>query len=436
MSKQSENLKKYIIPAMLANVSFFILTIIDGMFVGNGVGTDALGAVNLALPFVMVMAAFSVLFNIGGITVTAIRLGRGDAYGANLAFMHSLTLNVIFGVVMTLLGTLFPEKIAVLLGANETYLSMVSDYIFWYSAFILPTCLFFCFNSFARNDGNPQMSVKVALTCTIVNIIGDWIAIYPLGMGVKGAAIATGIAGTAAFLVASTHFLRKKGQLRIGKFNIRLSLFRKILLRGLPEMISETSAPLTAFSMNYMLITYLGNAAVNAFSVINCVCSLFSALMWGLAGGLQPLYGLSYGAKDDYSLHYYFRTGTRIALVGGIAIFSLTFIIGAPVCQLFGVDEISTPIVIASLPKFCLNFVFAALSAVMSAYLYSTKRTKFAIPLNVCRGVIFNVLCIMTLPLIFGYDFVWYSMAVAEAVCLIIAVLLRKVSEKNGIIYR
>lgn len=88
MSEQSKNLKKYIIPAMLANVSFFILTIIDGMFVGNGVGTDALGAVNLALPFVMIINVFAVLFNIGGITVTAIRMGRGDIEGANQAFLH------------------------------------------------------------------------------------------------------------------------------------------------------------------------------------------------------------------------------------------------------------------------------------------------------------------------------------------------------------
>ena len=177
MSEQSKNLKKYIIPAMLANVSFFILTIIDGMFVGNGVGTDALGAVNLALPFVMIISVFAVLFNIGGITVTAIRMGRGDIEGANQAFLHSLMYNVSFALCMTFIGTVFPDKIAVLLGANQTYKEMVSDYIFWYSVFILPACLFYCFNGFARNDGNPQMSIKVALTCMIVNIIGDWITV-------------------------------------------------------------------------------------------------------------------------------------------------------------------------------------------------------------------------------------------------------------------
>ena len=142
MSEQSKNLKKYIIPAMLANVSFFILTIIDGMFVGNGVGTDALGAVNLALPFVMIINVFAVLFNIGGITVTAIRMGRGDIEGANQAFLHSLTYNVCFALCMTFIGTVFPDKIAVLWG-------LIRRIKRWYRiiSFGIPylSCLLVCF---------------------------------------------------------------------------------------------------------------------------------------------------------------------------------------------------------------------------------------------------------------------------------------------------
>lgn len=436
MSEQSRNLRKYIVPAMVANMSIFILNIIDGMFVGNGVGTDALGAVTLAMPYVMVFSVFTVLFNIGGIAVTAVRMGRGDVEGANAAFMHSLALNVVFAVGLSVAGMLFAEQIALLLGSNETYVEMVTDYVFWYSAFILPTALFYCFNAFARNDGNPKLPMMTAITCTVVNIVGDWVAIYPLGMGVKGAAIATGVAGTAAFLLGCTHFLFKRGRLRIRRFKPQGKLFKKVLLRGLPEMISECSAPLTTLSMNYMLITYLGNAAVNAYSIIGYAATLFISLVWGLAGGLQPLYGLSYGAKDDNSLHYYFRMGRNIALIGGVAIFCLTFVLGLPVCRLFGADAEAVPIVLDAFPKYCLNFVFMALSAVISAYLYSTKRTAYAIPLNVCRGLVFNVLCINLLPRLLGYDFVWYSMAVAEGICLLIGIALQRASERRGIVYR
>ena len=436
MHEQRKNLIRYIIPALLGNISMFILTIVDGMFVGNGVGTDALGAVSLAMPFVMLVGAFSVLFNIGGVAVAAVRFGRGDNEGANQAFMHALSINALIFSIISVLGIIFSEKIAGYLGANSTYLAMVSDYIRWYSVFLLPSTLFYCFNTFARNDGNPNISMVTAITCTVVNIFGDWLLVYPLAKGVAGAAFATGFANFIGFWVALSHFILKKGNLRIRKFKINFSLYGKIMLRGLPEMIAQFANPITTFFMNRMLITYLGNVSVNAFSVICYAASLFASLMYGLAGGLQPLYGLSYGAKDDKSLRYYFKNGRRFALIGGLCIFALTFVLGRPICMLFGAEEAAIGIVKTALPKYCLNYVIAASSSVIGAYLFSTKRTPYAITLNICRSLVFNSICINVLPLLFGYDFVWFTVAVAEGICLMIAVTLKRISERNGIIYR
>lgn len=139
MTEQRKNLRKYIVPAMIGNLSFFVLTIVDGMFVGNGVGPDALGAVSLAMPFVNFIWSLSTLFNIGGVAVASVRLGRVDTEGANLAFMHALSANLVVFSIISVAGLLMSEKIALLLGANETYLQMVSDYIFWYSVFLLPS---------------------------------------------------------------------------------------------------------------------------------------------------------------------------------------------------------------------------------------------------------------------------------------------------------
>ena len=112
------------------------------------------------------------------------------------------------------------------------------------------------------------------------------------------------------------------------------------------------------------------------------------------------------------------------------------FVIGNPLCVLFGAEEEAVPLVVSSLPKYCLNYVFAILSAVIAAYLFSTKRTQYAIPLNVCRSLIFNFLCINFLPLIFSADFVWYTVAIAELCCFVIAVVLWRVSERKGIVYK
>ena len=142
---------------MIGNLSFFILTIVDGMFVGNGVGADALGAVSIAMPFVNLIWALSTLFNIGGVTVASVRFGHGDAKGANRAFMHALSANIVVFLIISVTGMLMSKKIALLLGANETYLQMVSDYVFWYSVFLVSSTLGPCLNTFARNDQNPRL---------------------------------------------------------------------------------------------------------------------------------------------------------------------------------------------------------------------------------------------------------------------------------------
>ena len=435
MSTQSKNLRKYIVPAMISNAAFFVLTIVDGMFVGNGVGIDALGAVSIAMPYVMLVGAISVLFTIGGVAVAAVRLGRGDDEGANQAFMHSTAAIIGVFALLTIAGTAFSDQVATILGANETFHGMVSDYVFWYSFFLIPAGLFTCLSNFARNDGDPKLSTVASLVCTAANIFGDWLMVYPLQRGVGGAALATGASQVFAVVILLTHYFRKKGKLRFRRFKVSIPLYQKILLRGLPEMVSQFAAPITTYSMNRVLMG-IGDAHVNAYSVIGYAGSLFVSLIYGLAAGLQPLFGQSYGAKDDKSLRYYIKSGLTMSIVGGIALFGLTFLIGRPICLLFGADAAAIDIVVDALPKYCLNYVFATSSAVIAAYLFSTKRTQYAIPLNVCRSIIFNFLCINFLPLLFGENFVWFTVAVAEGICFVIALALWHSSEKNGIIYQ
>lgn len=432
---QRKQLKKYIIPSIVSNIAFFILAIVDGMFVGNGVGTDALGAINMAMPFIMLAGALSALFAVGGVAVAAIRFGRGDELGANQAFMHSITADLLVFAIFSIVGIGFSDSIANLLGANATYHGMVSEYIRNYSLFLIPAGLNLCLSSFCRNDGNPKISTIAAIVCTAVNIFGDWLFVFPLQKGVGGAAIATGIAQTAAVLVLLTHYFGKKGKLRFKKFQASFALYRKIILRGLPEMVSQFAAPITTICMNSVLIR-MGDVYVNAYSVAAYAGALFAAMMYGLSTGLQPLFGSSYGAKDEKSLRYFLKSGIAMSAGGGLVIFAATFLIGRPVSLLFGANPAAIEVVSNILPKYSLNYVFAAISAVLASYLFSTKRTKYAISLNVCRSILFNSTCILFLPLLFGDSFVWYTIAVAEAICLIIAVTLWKYSERKGIIYR
>ena len=190
MNIRMKKLLQYVLPTILGNCAYFLFTIIDGIFVGQGIGTDALGAINLVWPFVMVLNAFVMLTVVGGVTVSAVRIGRGDITGANQAFMHSLAGTLTVAVVMMLVGTCLTSEIATLLGANETYHRLVCDYLFWYSLFAVPSGMMTFLNNYCRNDGSPVLVSVASIVSTVINIFLDWLFVFPLQKGLMGAACA------------------------------------------------------------------------------------------------------------------------------------------------------------------------------------------------------------------------------------------------------
>ncbi len=436
MSQRTKNLCKYVIPTVLSCVSYFLFTIIDGIFVGQGVGTNALGAVNIAFPFIMVVCAAFMLTTIGGVTVVAIRLGRGDENGANEAFMHALSATVAIAVVMCLAGTVFADELCLLLGANDTFFDYVYDYLFWYSIFIIPSGLSTAMQGFCRNDGSPILVSAAVIVGTVCNIFGDWLFIFPLKMGLKGAAIATGASQTITLLVVMAHFIAKRGKLRVRSFRPDAALYKKIAIRGLPECISQLAAPAAIITTNYVLLAKIGDIGVNAFSIIGYVASFSVAIFFGTAEGLQPLFGRCYGAKNEADLKYYLRAGMIINFVGSVLIYILLLFVGKPICTMFGADPETLGYTVASMPKYAWGFSVMALNTIISAYLYSTKRSTQAIIMNVLRSFVFDIAVIILLPEIFGAEIIWHTFGIFEAMVLAVAIVLLKSSEKNGVVFK
>jgi putative MATE family efflux protein len=436
MNGRARRLAQYVVPMILSSICFFLYTIVDGIFIGHGVGVNGVGAVNMAIPFVMIVNALFMLTSVGGITVTAIRFGRGDISGANQAFMHSFSATMVIAAVLGCAGICFPGQIAHLLGADDTYFSMVHDYVFWYSVFLIPSGAAMIFQSFCRNDGSPVLVSVSVIAATVCNVFGDWLTVFPLGMGVKGAAIATGVSQTVSLIIVAFHFLLKKGQLRIGRFSPSAALFGKVFKRGLPEMVSKFAAPLSTIYLNYVLLRNFGASAVNAFSLLSYVASFSVAVFFGTAEGLQPLYGQSYGAKDSESLHYYFHAGLVINVAASIIIFVLLFFVGRPVCALFNADEATLDLTMQEMPKYALSFCAIAVTTVVSSYFYSTKRTKESLILNIVRSFVANTFAIVLLPLLFGKCIIWYTYFIAELIPALLAAVQYVVSERKGIVWK
>lgn len=433
MSIRSRNLIKYVAPTILSQVSFFLFTIIDGIFVGQGVGTDALGAINIVFPFVMVANALFMLTTIGGVTITAIRLGRGDQKGANQAFLHAVLGTLVIAALLFCAGVFLTDPLCRLMGSNETYHTLMRDYLFYYSLFLVPSGLSTTLNGFGRNDGSPLLVSAAVITGTLLNIFGDWLFVFPLHMGLKGAALATGISQSVCLLIVLPHFLLKKGKLWFQAFHISGGLYKKIALRGLPETIAQFATPVSTLWMNYMLLAKVGDVGVNAFSIICYVASFSIAVFYGAAQGLQPLFGRCFGARQEEDLKFYFRAGMLISLIGSAAITALLCLCGGGICAMFGTDAETLSFTVAALPQYAWGFVLMALNTMISSYLYSTKRSKQAILINALRSFLVNTLVILLLPQLFGGGVIWHTFGIYEGVVLVVAWILMKYSERNGV---
>ena len=436
MNPKAKQLCSYIFPAVGSLFVTYLYNVMDGIFVGQGVGSAALGAVNIGVPFITFAVAIVAMFPMGGATIIAIRMGRDDKDGANNAFMTALTLTVLTAVILTVVGTVFSQQIVDLSGARklgEEMRRMSADYLFYYSAFSLPMLMSNCLSVFVRNDGSPTLSFVGMCAGAVSNIFLDWLFIFPLQMGVIGAAVASGLGQIVSLLVLLSHFIRKHGNLRIRRFTIQPVLIRKICKRGAPEAVTQLTTPVTALCYNLVLAGLVGDIGVSTYSVLSFIYSLANAVLSGVAQGLQPLWGNSYGKQDTKEINDYFRFGMAINLVLSVLVSAGLILFDEPAIRIFSQDIDLIKAASKALPVFALSFIPMALNLVYTSLLYSTKRTKQSDIIAICRGIVIKAIAIFCIPIIFGSNTIWAAPLVAEMITFAIAVILTR---KTKLIYQ
>ncbi|MBS6218015.1 MAG: MATE family efflux transporter [Clostridiales bacterium] len=429
MSERTKSLCRYIFPAMGGLFVTYLYNVVDGIFVGQGVGAAALGAVNIGVPFITFVVAMAAMFPMGGATVAAIRMGRGDKDGANHAFMTAFALTAFLSAILMVVGMLFSQQIVDMSGAyklSNAMRKMAADYLFYYSAFSIPMLMSTCLSVFVRNDGSPTLSFVGMCAGAVANIFLDWLFIFPLGMGVTGAAVASGLGQVFSVLVLLTHFRKKKGNLRIEAIKFDVTLIKKICKRGMPEAISQLTTPVTALCYNLMLASLIGDIGVSTFSVLSFIYSLANAILSGVAQGLQPLWGNCYGRRSTNEINWFLRCGVAINIILSIWIYGILFTFDKPIIHIFNQDASLVQTAAAALPLFSLAFIPMAVNLVYTAFMFSTKRTIQANAIAICRGIIIKAVAIFCIPLLFGSNAIWIAPFIAETFTLILSLALSK----------
>ncbi|MEG0387749.1 MAG: MATE family efflux transporter, partial [Niameybacter sp.] len=280
---------KYAIPSALAMFISSLYTVIDGIFVGQGVGDMALAAVNIVLPFTVILFGLASMFAIGGGSQVSKYIGAGDGDKAVNIFRQVFKFLIILSGIISLVCILFTKQIVGMLGATETLSGLAAEYLRFYAIFCIPNLIGIVLSSFVRNDGRPKLAMISTIMGAITNIILDYLFIFQFGLGIKGAAIATGLGQIVTVAVLVPHFMGKKGYLSFGNIKLNFEELKTFSKIGFPSFFAQASYSVIVLIHNVMLIKYMGETGISAYSIINYITTNTYMVLYGLTLGAQPL---------------------------------------------------------------------------------------------------------------------------------------------------
>lgn len=419
-------------PTLVGMVFNSVLNICDGMFVGHGVGSNALAAINIVAPLFLVCTGIGLMFGIGASVIGGIRLAEGNVKAARIIMTQAyLAGAVIFGIVI-LMSLLFTRPLLYALGCSEPLEEYATDYLLW----LLPGLVFFYLQCagmmLIRLDGSPKYAMSVQVVAAILNIFLDWYMVYPLGMGIKGASIATSLSCIVGGLMVLGYFIffsekLKFYRLRMSVKSLRLSLrnvgyMSKI---GLATFIAELALGVTMVTGNYTFLEYLGEAGVAAYSVGCYLFPLIFSISNAVAQSSQPIISYNYGAGQMDRVRQALRIAVLTASVCGLAI-SAGMWIGSPLLAGIFLDSGEHAYTLArqGLPLLGLCALFFALNITFIGYYQSCEQATRSICYMLLRGVVFLIPGFFILPKITGIPGLWLAIPVSEALTLTVIALI------------
>lgn len=421
-------LVEYSTPAIAAMLTQSLYNIIDGIFIGQGVGALAIAGLAITMPIMNLSAAFGAMVGAGGGTLTSIRMGQQDLESATKVLGNVIIMNVILGCLFSLFGLIFIDDLLRLFGASDDTLPYARDFMVVILIGNPITHLYLGLNDIIRATGYPRKSMLITMSTIVINIILAPLFIFVFQWGIRGAALATVLSQTVAFLVEIRHFINPSSFIHFTKGYMKFSkkICSDIISIGMAPFIMNACTCIIVIIINNQLQKYDGDMAVGAYGIVNRLLMLFAMAIMGLNKGLQPIAGYNYGAQI-YSRVY---KVLRITIVIATAIMTFAFIIGeffpyylvriftsGNETELINLSVIGFRVMVAAFP-------IVGFQMVTSNFFQSIGKAKKAVVLSSTRQMLFLIPFLLILPQYFGTMGVWMSMPLSDLTSTIIAVIL------------
>lgn len=419
---------QYSIPAIIASVATSLYNIIDSIFIGRGVGPMAISGLAITFPLMNLIVAFITLVAVGGATISSIFLGQKNYAKATDVVNNVMTLCVVHSIVFGGAALLFLDEILLFFGATPETIPYARDFmkVILYGTPI--TFIFIGLNNLMRATGYPKKAMISALLSVLVNIILAPIFIFVLEWGIKGAALATVCGQTAAFIWVMIHFTSKKSFVHFKSHNLwfEFVIVKRIYSIGLSPFLMNICACIVVVFINRALLDYSGdegNLAVGAYGIMNRTTMFFVMIVFGVTQGMQPILGYNYGASQWNRVKRTLRIGVYLGVIITTVGWLITELMPDTVSSMFTDDETLVAIARTGFRIYFICYPVVGCQIVIQNFFQSIGNPKLSIFLSLTRQLIFLLPFLIILPQYYGTDGVWASMAGADLLAFILAVV-------------
>ena len=422
--KPRELFARFAIPQMIGLLFNSVYTIVDGVFIGNRLGREAMAAAAVAVPLIEILISVAIAVAAGAGVLIAARLGSGKGDEARRLFNTAAWMMGAAGLGVALLGNLCLEPLALLLGAAPEVLPQAMAYL-WYIVTFAPFQLFsFLLGGMARNDGRPKLAMTAMIAGAASNIVLDYVFMYPLNLGIQGAALATALGPIFSVLILLPHFLLRRGTLYFQAVRPRLAEGRSILVCGAPSFVMEFSIGIVTFLYNVAVSRHgYGELGLAAYLIIGYLMLILLTLFLGMAEGLQPVFSRFMATGEEKRNLAMRRFSTKVFLGVGVISCLLIFLGSRWFFLLFAPEdpELTAFAASRSIPYFC-GFFLTGFNILMISFLQATRQTGRAMVLSLLRSVILPPALLLLLPALLGREGVWVCQSAADALTALFAI--------------
>ena len=430
-----KRLLRFSLPSIVMMVFTSIYGVVDGYFVSNYTGKTPFAAVNLIMPFLMILGGVGFMFGTGGGALIAKTMGEGKAEKADKLFSMTVFASILCGLVLTAVGLLFLRPFARLMGAEGELLenSLLYGTI---NLIALPFYILqYEFQCLFATAEKPKLGLYVTVASGVANMVLDWLLVAVLPFGLAGAAAATAASQFIGGVFPLVYFARKNSsRLRLTRCRLELRPLGRICANGSSELMSNISMSLVSMLYNVQLMQYAGEDGIAAYGVLMYVSMIFQAIFIGYSVGTAPIVSYHYGAQNREELKSLLRKAIFIVAIAALCMFAAGELLAAPLSRLFvAYDEELLQMTTHAFAIFSFSFLFSGFAINGSSFFTALNDGLTSALISFLRTLVFQVAAVLLFPLLWGLDGIWFSIVVAEIMAVLATIFfLLKKQKKYG----